>query len=61
MHGPGRGPLAGRRTEWRRAAPTTPTPVEPMLYVYQERVETFRLIAATVPRCVGALVRWFAS
>jgi hypothetical protein len=32
MHGPGRGPLAGRRTEWRRAAPTTSAPVEPMLY-----------------------------
>ena len=36
-------------------------PVDPMLLVYQERVETFRLIAAAVRRGYRMLAQSFAS
>jgi len=35
--------------------------VDPMLLVYQERVETFRLIAASLRRCYRVLARSFAG
>jgi len=34
-------------------------PVEPMLLVYRERAETFRLIAAALRRGLSGLARWF--
>jgi hypothetical protein len=36
-------------------------PIEPMLLVHQEQVETFRLIAAALHRGVKALARSFAA
>src|SRR5438093_1209972 len=36
-------------------------PIEPMLLVYQERAETFRLIAEAITRAVKALARSFAA
>ncbi len=36
-------------------------PVDPMLLVYQERVETFRMIAAALRRGARALARLFVA
>jgi len=36
-------------------------PIEPMLLVHQEQVETFRLIAAALRRGLTALARSFAA
>ena len=41
--------------------PAAVRPIAPMLLVYQERVETFRRIAAALRRGYGMLARSFAS
>jgi hypothetical protein len=35
--------------------------IEPMLLVYQEQAETFRLIVVALRRAFGAIARWFAG
>jgi hypothetical protein len=61
----------GRYPQFRTARPSTngvpPTgaddvrPIEPMLLVHQEQVETFRLIAAALRRGLKALARSYAT
>jgi hypothetical protein len=51
-------PLANEVAPGRGA---TTRPIEPMLLVYQEQAETFRLIAVALRRGSEALARWLAA
>jgi hypothetical protein len=43
------------------AKPASLRPVDPMLLVYQERVETFRIVAAALRRGARSVARLFAA